>query len=194
MPHTLSSPVTAEVEVRRSRFLALATPVADREAALAEVARLRAAHPGANHVCWALLAGGHSGMSDDGEPSGTAGRPILEVLRHHDLDSVLGVVVRYFGGVKLGAGGLVRAYTDAIAAALVDAPVVERVPESVLVVAAEYGDAERVRRWADGEGYETGHAEYGEAVRFTLRLPTAETPAARDAVRDLTQGRAVVEG
>jgi len=193
-PFTLSSPVTAEVEVRRSRFLALATPVADREAALAEVARLRTAHPGANHVCWALLAGGHSGMSDDGEPSGTAGRPILEVLRHHDLDGVLGAVVRYFGGVKLGAGGLVRAYTDAIAAALVDAPVVERVPETVLVVAAEYGDAERVRRWADGEGYETGDAEYAEAVRFTLRLPTAQAATARDAVRDLTQGRAVVEG
>ncbi|QIZ99287.1 YigZ family protein [Leifsonia sp. PS1209] len=193
-PFTLSSPVTAEVEVRRSRFIALATPVADREAALAEVARLRAAHPGANHVCWALLAGGHSGMSDDGEPSGTAGRPILEVLRHHDLDGVLGAVVRYFGGVKLGAGGLVRAYTDAIAAALVDAPVVERVPETVLVVAAEYGDAERVRRWADGEGYETGDAEYAEAVRFTLRLPTSRAATARDAVRDLTQGRAVVEG
>ncbi|MGJ4844209.1 IMPACT family protein [Leifsonia sp. Le1] len=193
-PFTLSSPVTAEVEVRRSRFLALATPVVDREAALAEVARLRTAHPGANHVCWALLAGGHSGMSDDGEPSGTAGRPILEVLRHHDLDGVLGAVVRYFGGVKLGAGGLVRAYTDAIAAALVDAPVFERVPETVLVVAAEYGDAERVRRWADGEGYETGDAEYAEAVRFTLRLPTAQAATARDAVRDLTQGRAVVEG
>lgn len=193
-PFTLSSPVTAEVEVRRSRFIALATPVADREAALAEVARLRTAHPGANHVCWALLAGGHSGMSDDGEPSGTAGRPILEVLRHHDLDGVLGAVVRYFGGVKLGAGGLVRAYTDAIAAALADAPVVERVPQMVLVVAAEYGDAERVQRWADGEGYEAGDAEYGEAVRFTLRLPTAQAATARDAVRDLTQGRALVEG
>lgn len=194
MPYTLTSPVGAEVEVRRSRFIAVAIPVADREAALAEVARLRAEHPDANHVCWALLAGGHSGMSDDGEPSGTAGRPILEVLRHHDLDGVLAAVVRYFGGVKLGAGGLVRAYTDAIAAALVDAPVVERVPETQLTVLAEYGDAERIRRWADGEGHETGDAEYGEAVRFTLRLPTAAADAARDAVRDLTQGRADIEG
>ncbi|GAB3580728.1 IMPACT family protein [Leifsonia lichenia] len=193
-PFTLPSPVTAEVEVRRSRFIALATPVADREAALAEVARLRAEHPDANHVCWALLAGGHSGMSDDGEPSGTAGRPILEVLRHHDLDGVLGAVVRYFGGVKLGAGGLVRAYTDAIAAALLDAPLIERVPETVLTVLAEYADAERIRRWAHGEGHETGDTEYGEAVRFTLRLPTTQAAAARDAVRDLTQGRAVVEG
>lgn len=194
MPYTLSSPVGAEVEVRRSRFIAVAIPVADREAALAEVARLRTEHPDANHVCWALLAGGHSGMSDDGEPSGTAGRPILEVLRHHDLDGVLAAVVRYFGGVKLGAGGLVRAYTDAIAAALVDAPVVERVPQTQLTVLAEYGDAERIRRWADGEGHETGDADYGESVRFTLRLPTAAADAARDAVRDLTQGRADIEG
>jgi putative IMPACT (imprinted ancient) family translation regulator len=87
-----------------------------------------------------------------------------------------------------------RAYTDAIAAALVDAPVVERVPETQLTVLAEYGDAERIRRWADGEGHETGDAEYGEAVRFTLRLPTAAADTARDAVRDLTQGRADVEG
>ncbi|KRC49611.1 elongation factor [Leifsonia sp. Root227] len=193
-PFTVPSPVTAEVEVRRSRFIALATPVADRDEALAEVARLRTEHPGANHVCWALLAGGHSGMSDDGEPSGTAGRPILEVLRHHDLDGVLGAVVRYFGGVKLGAGGLMRAYTDAIAAALLDAPLIERVPETVLAVLADYADAERIRRWADGEGHETGDAEYGGAVRFTLRLPTMQAAAARDAVRDLTQGRAVVEG
>ena len=87
MSRTLASPACSELEIRRSRFLGSALPVADREAALAEVARLRAEHPGAAHVCWALLAGGQSGMSDDGEPSGTAGRPILEVLRHHELEA-----------------------------------------------------------------------------------------------------------
>lgn len=90
MPRTLSAPAHAEVEVRRSRFLAEVVPVSGREEAAERVARLRDAHPGANHVCWALLAGGHSGMSDDGEPSGTAGRPILEVLRHHDLEGCSG--------------------------------------------------------------------------------------------------------
>ncbi|GAA0412082.1 IMPACT family protein [Leifsonia naganoensis] len=193
MPHTLAARAHAELEVRRSRFLAVALPVSGREEATEQIARLRAEHPGANHVCWALLAGGHSGMSDDGEPSGTAGRPILEVLRHHDLEGVLGAVVRYFGGVKLGAGGLVRAYTDAIATALLDAEVIERIPETTLVVTADYADAERIRRWADGEGFTVPDVAYGESVRLTLLLPEARSAEAVDAIRDLTGGRAQPE-
>src|SRR5580693_10044419 len=96
-----------------------------------ELDTLRDEHPGATHVCWALLAGGQSGMSDDGEPSGTAGRPILEVLRHHEVDGVLAAVVRYYGGIKLGAGGLVRAYADSIARVLQDAPHIERIAQTL---------------------------------------------------------------
>jgi len=187
--HTIAAPATAELEVRRSRFLGLVVPVEGREEALAVVARLRAEHPAAAHVCWALLAGGHSGMSDDGEPSGTAGRPILEVLRHHDLDGVLGAVVRYFGGVKLGAGGLVRAYTDAIALAVAGAEKVERIPEVDVRLEADYADAERVRRWAEGEGFPEPAAEYGEAVVLVLRVPEATREAAVAALADLSNGR-----
>ena len=136
--YTLRAPVSAELDIRKSRFIAWAVPVEDRAAAMDVVARLRAEHPTATHVCWALLAGGQSGMSDDGEPSGTAGRPILEVLRHHDLDGTLGAVVRYFGGVKLGAGGLVRAYTDAIATALMQAERVERIASTTLTLCLLY--------------------------------------------------------
>ncbi|WP_025158658.1 IMPACT family protein [Leifsonia aquatica] len=194
MARTLSSPAHAELEVRRSRFLALAVPVAGRDEAAEQIARLRAEHPGASHVCWALLAGGHSGMSDDGEPSGTAGRPILEVLRHQDLEGVLGAAVRYFGGVKLGAGGLVRAYTDAIATALLDAEVVERIPETTITVTADYADAERIRRWADAEGFTVPDVDYGAAVRLVVALPAAQRDAAVDAVRDASGGRARVTG
>ena len=189
MTHTIAAPATAELEVRRSRFLGVVVPVEGREEALAVVARLRAEHPAAAHVCWALLAGGHSGMSDDGEPSGTAGRPILEVLRHHDLDGVLGAVVRYFGGVKLGAGGLVRAYTDAIALAVAGAEKVERIPEVEVRLEADYADAERVRRWAEGEGCPEPAAEYGEAVVLVLRVPEATREAAVAALADLSNGR-----
>ncbi|UAJ78369.1 YigZ family protein [Leifsonia sp. ZF2019] len=192
MASTLASPAHAEVEVRRSRFVALAVPVAGRDEAAERVAGLRAEHPGATHVCWALLAGGHSGMSDDGEPSGTAGRPILEVLRHHDLEGVLGVVVRYFGGVKLGAGGLVRAYTDAIATALQGAEIVERVPETTLIVTVDYADAERVRRWADGEDFAVPDTAYEEAVRLTIMLPARRAQETTATIRDLTGGRARV--
>lgn len=187
---TLAVPVTAELEIRKSRFIAHAIPVADRDAAMQTLRGLREAHPGATHVCWALLAGGQSGMSDDGEPSGTAGRPILEVLRHHDLDGVLAAVVRYYGGVKLGAGGLVRAYTDAIASALQGATRIERIAQAQLAIEIGYPDEARVRRWVEQEGAELVESHYGMSVRLQLQMPATMLDAARDALTDLTQGRA----
>ncbi|SEB16323.1 IMPACT family protein [Paraburkholderia sartisoli] len=189
--YTLPAALTAELEIRKSRFIAHAIPVADRDAAMAALRHLRDAHPGATHVCWALLAGGQSGMSDDGEPSGTAGRPILEVLRHHDLDGVLAAVVRYYGGVKLGAGGLVRAYTDAIATALQDAPRVERIAQVLLTVEVGYPDEARVRRWIEQEHHALEQSAYGMAVILTIRMPATVIDAAREALRDMTQGRAI---
>ena len=125
MPFTLSCPAHSDLMIKKSRFIGCVQPMPDRASAQAHVDALWLQHPGAAHICWALLAGGQSAAVDDGEPSGTAGRPMLEVLRHHDLEGVLATVVRYFGGVKLGAGGLVRAYTDAVAQALQRA---EKVP------------------------------------------------------------------
>jgi uncharacterized YigZ family protein len=188
---TLPATLQAELDIRKSRFIAYAIPVADRDAAMDELRRLREAHPTATHVCWALLAGGQSGMSDDGEPSGTAGRPILEVLRHHDLDGVLAAVVRYYGGVKLGAGGLVRAYTDAIATALQDAPRVERIALATLSVEIGYPDEARVRRWIEQEKHTLDGSAYGMNVQLTIGMPVTAIDAARDALRDMTQGRAV---
>ncbi len=187
---TLAASVTAELEIRKSRFIGHAIPVADRDAAMIELRRLRETYPGATHVCWALLAGGQSGMSDDGEPSGTAGRPILEVLRHHDLDGVLAAVVRYYGGVKLGAGGLVRAYTDAIASALGQAQRIERIAQVELAVEIGYPEEARVRRWMEQSGVELVESGYGLSVCLLLRMPATMRDAARDMLRDLTQGRA----
>lgn len=187
---TLAHSVSAELDIRKSRFIAHAIPVADREAAMTELDRLREAHPGATHVCWALLAGGQSGMSDDGEPSGTAGRPILEVLRHHDLDGVLAAVVRYYGGIKLGAGGLVRAYTDAIASALQGAPRVERIAQARFSIEIGYADETRVRHWIEHSGATLTDSRYTMTVRLTIELPATGVEAARAALRDLTQGRA----
>ncbi len=188
--YTLASTVSAELDIRKSRFIGLAIPVADRDAAMIELRRLREEHPTATHVCWALLAGGQSGMSDDGEPSGTAGRPILEVLRHHDLDGVLAAVVRYYGGVKLGAGGLVRAYTDAIASALQDAPRVERVAQARLTVEVGYAEETHVRHWIEQAQYTLVDSRYTMTVRLTIQMPVTAVDAARVALRDLTQGRA----
>jgi len=190
--YTLAAAVSAEIDIRKSRFIALAIPVADRAAAMLELDALRVQHPGATHVCWALLAGGESGMSDDGEPSGTAGRPILEVLRHHEVDGVLAAVVRYYGGIKLGAGGLVRAYTDAIATAMQLAERIERVALGLLQVEVDYADEARVRRWVEQEGHALDEPGYGMTVRLSIQMPLAVRDEAADAIRDLTHGRAVI--
>ncbi|WP_244827659.1 YigZ family protein [Caballeronia sp. TF1N1] len=191
--YTLASAVSAEIDIRKSRFIALAIPVANRDAAMRELERLRAEHPSATHVCWALLAGGQSGMSDDGEPSGTAGRPILEVLRHHEVDGVLAAVVRYYGGIKLGAGGLVRAYTDAIASAMQLAERVERIEQGVVEIDIDYADEARVRRWIEQNAAELVESAYGMRVRLVVKMAAvAREPAAAE-LRDLTHGRANVE-
>jgi uncharacterized YigZ family protein len=183
-----------EISIRKSRFIAHALPVADRASAMTQLRGLHNEHPAATHVCWALLAGGQSGMSDDGEPSGTAGRPILGVLRHHDLDGVLGVVVRYYGGIKLGAGGLVRAYTDAIATALHGAARVERITQATLDIETSYADEARVRHWIGQMQYPLTDSHHGLAVRLTIQLPAASVAAACAVLRNLTQGRAAFPG
>ena len=101
------------------------------------------------------------------------------------------VVTRWYGGIKLGAGGLVRAYTDAIATALQDAPRVERIAQVSLTVELGYPDEARVRRWIDHEHHALEQSAYGMAVILTIRMPATVIDAAREALRDMTQGRAI---
>lgn len=190
MAFTLAAPVASDLTIRKSRFLGCVEPMRDRAGAVARVAALRAAHPGAAHVCWALLAGGNSAANDDGEPGGTAGRPMLEVLRHQQLEGVLATVVRYFGGVKLGAGGLVRAYTDAVAQALVGA---ERVTLQRLVALdceVPYALEGLLRRELDAAGATLGDVVHGMQVRLRFTLAEGGAAALRTRLDDLTQGRA----
>lgn len=149
----------------------------DRAAAQKIVAQLWDEHPQAAHVCWALLAGGQSAAVDDGEPSGTAGRPMLDVLRHQDLEGVLATVVRYFGGVKLGAGGLVRAYTDSVAQALLKAEKIAIIKQRSLVCTAPYAMEGMIRREIDVAGASLGQVSHGDDVRFELRLPASAADA-----------------
>lgn len=177
MRFTLAAPVRSELLIRKSRFIGCVEPVPDRAAAQLRVNALRAEHPGAVHVCWALLAGGESAAVDDGEPGGTAGRPMLEVLRHQDLDGVLATVVRYFGGIKLGAGGLVRAYTDTVAQALLGAekrPLLRRVE---LACSAPYALEGALRRELEAGGAELLSVRHGMEVELRFRVPQPETEA-----------------
>ncbi len=189
MAYTLKAAVDHELVIKKSRFLARVMPVADRAAALSEVQRLRAEHPTAAHVCWALLAGGQSAAVDDGEPSGTAGRPMLEVLRRQQLEQTLAVVVRYFGGVKLGAGGLVRAYTDAVAQALLTADkiLLTRHIESTCLL--PYALEGVVRRLVEQHGTRLLAAEHGSLVTLHLQGPEDGMDALRAALDQAGQGQ-----
>ena len=171
MSLTLASPAHHELVVKKSRFIACVQPMTDRAAAQGVVAGLRARHPDAAHVCWALLAGGQSAAVDDGEPGGTAGRPMLEVLRHQDLEGVLATVVRYFGGVKLGAGGLVRAYTDSVAQALLGAQKVAIVRMRGLHCEVPYPLEGLLRREIERSGAKLERVAHGDGVRFEFSLP-----------------------
>ena len=174
MPLTLVQPVHSEIIVKKSRFIGCVQAVPDRAAAQAVVTQLRREHPGATHVCWAFLAGGQSAANDDGEPGGTAGRPMLEVLRRQDLEGVLATVVRYFGGVKLGAGGLVRAYTDAVAQALLGAAKVPMQKHVTLRCAVPYALEGLVRRELQLAGAALGAVTHDREVEFEFTAPEAD--------------------
>ncbi|KAF1041496.1 MAG: IMPACT family member YigZ [Herbaspirillum frisingense] len=188
---TIAARVEIELEIRKSRFIGIVMPMAGRDAARQEIERMRAAHRGATHVCWALMAGGQSGMSDDGEPSGTAGRPMLEVLRHHELDGVLAMVVRYYGGIKLGAGGLVRAYTDAIASALKNADRTERVPLAEIEIGIVYAAEPQLRHWLAQQKYELLDSRHDALAHLHLRLPAASLDQAEEAIRRLASNASI---
>ncbi|WP_426390937.1 IMPACT family protein [Variovorax sp. R-27] len=191
MSFTLAQPVHSELLIKKSRFIGCVQPVADRAAALAVVASLRAEHPAAAHVCWALMAGGQSAANDDGEPGGTAGRPMLEVLRHQQVEGALATVVRYFGGVKLGAGGLVRAYTDAVAQALLGAELVPLVRQRSLGCSVPYALEGLVRRELVAAGAVLDDVQHGDDVAFAFSLPEPDADAFITRLDDAAQGRVV---
>jgi uncharacterized YigZ family protein len=189
MPQTLAAPVHHELVIKKSRFIACVQPMADRAGAQAVVGALKAQHPGATHVCWALLAGGHSAAVDDGEPSGTAGRPMLDVLRHQDLEGVLATVVRYFGGVKLGAGGLVRAYTDSVAQALLKADKVAIVHVRTLRCSAPYALEGLVRRELEAANASLLDVAHGDDVAFEFAIAESEAAAFAAHLGEACHGR-----
>lgn len=192
MSFTLAAAHHSELLIKKSRFLGCVEPVAGREEALARVTELRRQHPDARHVCWALMAGGHSAANDDGEPGGTAGRPMLDVLRHQELEGVLATVVRYFGGVKLGAGGLVRAYTDAVAQALLGAERVPLVRTRTVRVRVPYALEGALRRELDAHGAALVGVDHGVEVELTVELAEPALPEFSHRVAELSQGEAVM--
>jgi uncharacterized YigZ family protein len=191
MPFSLAAPAHHELVIKKSRFIACVEPVSGRDEAQARVAQLKAEHPDAAHVCWALLAGGQSAAHDDGEPGGTAGRPMLEVLRHQALEGVMASVVRYFGGVKLGAGGLVRAYTDAVAQALLTAEKIPLIKQVQLACSVPYALEGLVRRELELAQAQLLDVAHGSVVTMRFALPDTQAVALMARLSESGRGQLV---
>jgi putative IMPACT (imprinted ancient) family translation regulator len=207
----------AAFEVRGSEFVGYVAPAADVDDAESLLQSVRSRHPDATHHVPAYRvpadggsstsgpdgaapdvdAGSGSPMlreyqSDDGEPTGSAGKPALNVLVQRDLRNVAGVVVRYYGGTNLGVGGLARAYARAVTDAVDDAGVVEAVPHERFEVTVEYDDSGTVRGLLESADVEF-EAAYEAEVSFAVRAPVGEAAGLRDRIRSATSGRATIE-
>lgn len=165
-----------ETEIKKSRFIARIARVESREEVRQWLDQARSEHPDARHVCWAYQIGrpgsaAEAAMNDDGEPSGTAGKPILNVIQHKDMGDVLVIVIRYFGGIKLGAGGLVRAYASAAESVL---SAVERDVQQAMKTASvriDFADEQPLRHWCETHGAAVVQVDYTVPVSVIVSLP-----------------------
>jgi uncharacterized YigZ family protein len=166
-----------EIEIQRSRFLCSVARVADDQEAGAFIARVRKEHWSATHNCSAFRVGPDGGSqrsNDDGEPAGTAGVPMLEVLLRRELTDTVAVVTRYYGGVKLGAGGLVRAYRGAVSETVDAVGTVRRARFVTMKITAEHTDAGRLENALHAAGHRLANTAYGQRVYFTVYVPDAD--------------------
>lgn len=187
---------TAEFTVQRSRFIAYAEPVKSEEEARAFLAKIRKEHYDARHCCsaWVLGSdGARQKSSDDGEPGGTAGMPILDVIKKRGLTDAMVVVVRYFGGIKLGAGGLVRAYSHAAAIGVDAAVLARRILLRRLVATVDYASLSAVEHWARQNNIRTGETVYAEKVALPILVEPGAYEEACKELTDLTAGTVTIE-
>lgn len=172
---TLQKAVTARLEIKKSEFIAYAYPVTSREQAMFHVEQLRVKHPDARHWCWAYIIGDpenttSAGFDDDGEPNGTAGRPILNVLQHKSIGNIIIVVVRYFGGIKLGAGGLTRAYANSAQAAVDKMTLQPYVPMAQIQILADFATEAQCRYVVEDLNGQIDDVDYSKQVTLTITI------------------------
>jgi len=184
-----------ELEIKRSRFLCALARVDSDEAAREFIAERRKLHHEARHHCTAYVLdeGRAQRSNDDGEPAGTAGAPMLEVLRRNEITGVVAVVSRYFGGVLLGAGGLVRAYGSAVSAALEHVGLNELRPMHVVSTTVDHSAAGRLENDLRAAGFVVSDVDYAERVRFELRVPAGDVERFHVWLAEATGGSATAE-
>ncbi len=194
-----AEPHRTEETIKRSRFIASVAHAATEEDARSFISAIKSEFPDATHNCWAYVAGppgdtARVGMSDDGEPHGTAGRPILTVLLHSGIGEVVAVVTRYYGGTKLGTGGLVRAYSGSVKSALAGLSTRERRDVVTLTVVFEYSRITAVKQMIQAVNGKIIREGYEAEVSLDVELPRAGEATFVRAIADLTGGKAVITG
>lgn len=184
----LASPTHSEIEIKKSRFLGQLHPVSSRAEARSKLAEIRSQHPNAVHICWVLLCEGDSGLDDDGEPSGTAAKPMYNVLNHKQLFNVLAVVVRYWGGIKLGAGGLTRAYGQAISDAFKTAQLIPIEIMAELFFSVQFADESDLRRLCEQQDVIVLNVSYADRTVLRLKLKASQVAEFELAAANLLRG------
>lgn len=187
-----------EIEVERSRFITSVESITNPDEAQRFIAAIKTEFPDANHNCWAYLVGppgstDQIGMSDDGEPHGAAGKPMLTVLQYSGLGDTVVVVTRYFGGIKLGKGGMVKAYTAAVKTALDQLPRSERIDWVHLQATIDYALVTLFEKRSVEFGLDILETDYGEQVHYRFRLPEELSNDFTDFFEDLTSGQGRLE-
>jgi uncharacterized YigZ family protein len=190
---TIASDGEAEIEVSRSRFRCSLVRVEDEMSARSVVEQARRVHWDARHHCSAFVLGPERMLersNDDGEPPGTGGAPMLEVLRGREVSDVVAVVVRWFGGTMLGTGGLSRAYADAVRAAFETVELIERVEQELCDVTVDLADAGRLEHELRSRGTKVLRIDYTDMATLELAVPLVAVPVAAEIVAELTNGSA----
>jgi len=192
----IESPGSGIYEEKKSRFIADIVPAASEEEAAAFIDAVKKKHYDARHHCPAIIIGRNREItrcSDDGEPSGTAGKPILEVMLGADITNAVMVVTRYFGGTLLGTGGLVRAYTQAAKAALTDAKTAFMRYGTEITIVTEYGDVGKIQYLLGVRGIVPSDSRYTDKVEFDIRIPAEQEKEIKKALTEATAARVRIE-
>lgn len=183
----------SEESIKKSRFITLLAHTDGAEAARAFVQQIKSEHPTARHHCWAWVAGAPNdsrqlGFSDDGEPSGTAGKPMLAQLMGANIGEITAVVVRYYGGIMLGTGGLVKAYGGGVQQGLRQLARTRKVPKTLFSLQCDYAQLSEIERLLAQVGGAVNNVEYSERVSLTLALPYARVEVFGQTLADFSRG------
>ena len=196
MPKSIYASGVGEIEEKKSRFIAHVEPVTSEEEALKFIASMKKQYYDARHNCYAFVIGDNGELtrcSDDGEPSGTAGRPILEVLTGEGITNVVCVVTRYFGGTLLGTGGLVRAYQASTKEGLNNSVIIDKTPGIILSISCDYGEVGRLQYHFANKSIRVVSSDYGAQVVFKIVVELPAYESTKKDLTELTSGKAIID-